>query len=95
MEKQTRFERETIVNFNEGELLASVFTYSRRWQVHMERKLGLIPVMVNGRGGKEYLVDKRLIRLPLVPRQLSAEQKEKLRGRLAVANAAKGKVLVA
>ena len=78
----TSYERETIINFNEAEDKASIFTYSRSWQKHLEGKLGLKPVMDNGYGGKEYEISKKRIRPPMAPRKLSAEVKAKAVERL-------------
>ncbi len=73
------WERETLINFNEGEAIAFVFTYSRSWQRHLEEKLGLKPVRDNGHGGREYELPKRCIRLPQAPRKLSPEAQERAR----------------
>lgn len=78
----TGYERETIINFNEAEDTAHIFTYNRAWQRHLEGKLGLKPVMDNGYGGKEYEVSKKRIRPPMAPRKLSAEAKAKAVERL-------------
>ena len=82
----TSYERETIINFNEGENTASIFTYSKTWQRHLEGKLGLQPVMVNGFGAKEYELDKKLIRPPRAKRQLSESAKQRLRAMAATRN---------
>jgi hypothetical protein len=81
-EKLTSYEQETIINFNEAEDTADIFTYNRAWQRHLEDKLGLKPVMDNGYGGKEYEVSKKRIRPPMAPRKLSAEAKAKAVERL-------------
>jgi len=78
----TNYERETIINFNEAEDKASIFTYNKSWQKHLEQRLGLKPIMDNGYGGKEYEIDKRRIRPPMAPRKLSAEAKAKATERL-------------
>ena len=75
-------ERETIINWCEADTEASIFTYERKWQNHMEKKLGLKPVMNNGFGGKEYHLAKDRIRMPLAPRKLSAEQRQNIGRRL-------------
>ena len=64
----TGYEQETIINFNKDDKLASIFTYEKRWQKHLEQRLGLKPTMDNGFGGKGYLIDKRRIPLPRVSR---------------------------
>lgn len=71
------YEQETIINFNKDELIAHIFTYEKTWQQHLEKKLGLKPIMDNGFGGKEYEIDKRRIRPPRAPVRLSAEARAK------------------
>jgi hypothetical protein len=39
----------------------------KTWQRHLEKKLGLKPVMDNGFGGKEYKIEKKRIRPPRAP----------------------------
>ena len=72
------YEQETIINFNKAEDTASIFTYEKTWQKHLERKLGLKPVMDNGFGGKEYEIEKKRIRPPRATVRLSAEARAKL-----------------
>ena len=76
-----KYEKETIINFNEGEPLASIFTYSKVWQKHLEKKLGLKPILNNGFGGKEYEIDKKRIRPPFAPKKLSAKARKSLKER--------------
>ena len=64
-------ERETIIRFDESQAPASVFTYSPRWQEHIEKKLGITPNWRNSKGGKEYELPKSRISLPRVPRKVS------------------------
>jgi len=80
--KLTRYERETIINFNEADEMASIFTYNRGWQKYLEERLGLKPVMVNDSGGKEYEIDKKRIKPPRAPKKLSPEDKAKISERL-------------
>ena len=77
----TAYEQETIINFNKEEKTASIFTYEKTWQTHLEKRLGLKPVMNNGHGGKEYQIDKKRIPMPRAPMKLSAEQKKALTDR--------------
>ena len=72
------YEQETIISFNKGESTARIFTYEKTWQRRLEHKLHLKPVMDNGYGGKEYLIDKNRIPLPRLKRVLTAEHKQKL-----------------
>lgn len=75
-------EKETIITFDETPNEATIFTYSKRWQTHLEKRLGLKPVSNNGYGGKEYHIAKRRIPMPRVPKRLSAEQRKKMGERL-------------
>ena len=77
----TRYEMETIINFNQEEDFAYVFTYQKSWQKHIEKRLGIKPCMDNGKGGREYKVDKHLISKPRMPRigkKLSPERKQQM-----------------
>ena len=76
------YEQETSINFNKAEDVAYIFTYEKTWQRHLEKKLGLKPIMDNGFGGRSYEVPKKRIRPPIAPRRLSAEAKAKLVERL-------------
>ena len=78
----TNAEKETLISFDETPDDAMIFTYNRAWQAHLEKRLGLKATMDNGYGGKEYRVPKKRIRMPLVPRRLSAEQRQELGERL-------------
>ena len=75
MRHLTGYERETIINFNEVDAEAHIFTYNKAWQRHLESKLGLKPVMDNGYGGKEYCIDKHRIKPPRAPVRLSERAK--------------------
>jgi len=77
-----RDERETIINWNEKDELASIYTDSKAWQHHLEKKLGLKPIHVYELGAREYLIDKKWIRLPRAPLKLSDEARAKLARRL-------------
>lgn len=68
--KLTKLEQETIITLNKEEKEASVFTYDVIWQRHLEKKLGLVPVMKNSHGGREYYIDKKRIKMPRAPRQV-------------------------
>lgn len=73
----SNYELETVINFNKEEKLASIFTYEKTWQQHLEKRLGLKPVNNNDYGGKEYQIDKKRIPMPRAPRVLSEETKRK------------------
>jgi len=76
------YERETIITFNKSEAVAYIFTYEKTWQQHLEKKLGLKPIMDNGFGGKEYEIEKKRIRPPRAPVRLSAEARARLTKRM-------------
>ena len=81
-ERLSAYEQETIILFNRGEDTATIFTYEKTWQKHLESKLGLKPIMDNGFGGKEYELPKSRIKPPRAPRRLSESAKKKLAERL-------------
>lgn len=70
------------MSFNEEEELASIFTYNKAWQQHLEKKLGLKAVFNNGNGGKEYHISKKRIKPPRAPKKLSAETRAKFAQRM-------------
>ncbi|MFC1982632.1 hypothetical protein ACFLV5_02455 [Chloroflexota bacterium] len=78
----SNYEQETIIIFNKGEAVAYIFTYEKTWQQHLEKRLGLKPIMDNGYGGKEYAIEKKRIRPPRAPLRLSAEARSELGRRL-------------
>ncbi|MDX9798708.1 MAG: hypothetical protein RBT05_07615 [Bacteroidales bacterium] len=85
-DKLTSYEQETIINFNKEEKIASIFTYEKSWQQHLEKKLGLKPIMDNGYGGKAYEIDKKRIKPPRAPRKLSNKRKKELIEQLVASN---------
>jgi predicted mannosyl-3-phosphoglycerate phosphatase (HAD superfamily) len=76
---------ETVINFNEGNATAYLFTYETAWQKHLEQKLGLKPTLVNDSGGKGYQLPKSLIHMPQAKRRVSDERKVALQNTLAKA----------
>ena len=78
----TNYEQETLINFNKAEDTASIFTYEKSWQKHLEGRLGLKPVMDNGFGGREYELSKTRVKPPRAPRKLTDSAKKKLTERL-------------
>jgi hypothetical protein len=71
------YEQETIISFNKEENIAHIFTYEKTWQKHLEKRLGLKPLMDNGFGGKDYEIEKKRIRPPRARVRLSAEVRAK------------------
>ena len=78
----SRAERETIISFSEAPDDACIFTYSRTWQKHIEQRFKIKPELDNGAGGKQYLIPKKRIRLPVPQRELSIETRQRLAERL-------------
>ena len=76
--KLSKYEQETIINYNRAEDMANIFTYDMLLQRHIEKKLGINPISDNGFGGRDYKVPKDFIRRPSPPRRLSAETRAKL-----------------
>lgn len=85
--------RETIINFNEAEGTASIFTYNTLWQRHLEGKLGLKVVMDNGAGGKQYQLPKSRIRMPQPKKRINEATKQAMVKRLAKARASRPKLM--
>ncbi len=82
----TSYELETTINFNKGDDMADVFTYEKMWQRHIEKRMGIKPILDNGFGGKGYKIPKKLIPKPRVPkakRIMTDEQKDVIRKRFA------------
>ena len=61
------FEKETIIVFNKGEKEASIFTYEKTWQKHLETRFNIKPELVNSYGGKSYIINKDRITKPRAP----------------------------
>lgn len=81
----TNEEKETIIRFDQTQAKASIFTYNKKWQKHIEKRLGLKPVEENEFGGKEYEIEKRRIPMPRAPRigrKFTEKQKIEARERL-------------
>ena len=77
----SRYEQETIINFNQGEDVVYIYTCSKAWVQHLEKRLGLRPTQINYYA-REYQCPKSWIRKPQKPRKLSEEQRHKLSQRL-------------
>ena len=80
--KLSKQEQETIINFNQAEDVAYIYTCSISWMNHLEKKLGLNPVKTRDSYAKDYECPKSWIRKPCKPRRLSDEQKRNVRRRL-------------
>jgi len=42
----TRYELETVINFNKQDDMAVVFTYEKLWQRHIEKRMGIQPYIL-------------------------------------------------
>jgi len=73
----TREEKETIINFNEGDPMVNVFTCNERWQRRM-KQMGIEPIRTEGKAG-EYEFPKKWLRLPVKPPQLTQEERQRRR----------------
>lgn len=90
----SRYEQETIINFNYGSPTAYIHTRMRAVMRHLENKLGLDPVTIHRDSegkiyGKDYEMPKTFIGLPRKPRQLSDERRKQIADTLARARAKK------
>lgn len=78
--KLTKYEQETIINFNEEEKTASVFTHNlsliRRLAEFAEKSSDCC-LLRSGEGWAEYQIPKRWVRVNM-PRQYSEEQKQQM-----------------
>lgn len=85
-------EQETIINYNQGEAEATVFTYDKALIRKLERLREKNPAVELLReektGAKEYRFPKRWLKV-VPPRELSAEEKERLKRQGKAAYAAK------
>lgn len=75
-----REERETTINFNEGEAMVNVFTYNQKWQQRL-KEMGIKPIRTEGKA-REYEFPKKWLRLPVKPRQWTPAQREAAAKRL-------------
>ena len=58
------WERETIINFCDGEDEADVYTFNERWQHRIENKLHIQPYENHESGAKSYRIPKKAVQLP-------------------------------
>ena len=76
--KLSKQEQETIINFNQGEGTAYIYTCSKAWIRHFEKVLNLKPTAIHSYA-KEYECPKAWIRKPRKTKKLSESHKQKLR----------------
>lgn len=80
----TKYEQETIFNYNQEEPLASCFTHDRALINRLDKlieKGEAITVVREGDGWKEYTFPKGCIKVRF-PRKLSEEQRENMANRM-------------
>jgi hypothetical protein len=73
----SKYELETIINFNQAEDTAYIYTCSISWMNHMEKVLGVKPTKKYSYA-REYECPKTWIKKPRKPRILSENQRQKL-----------------
>ena len=71
--KLSQEEKETIITFNEAELMVNILTYNRQWQLRM-KEMGIKPIQVEGQA-KEYEFPKKWLRLPVKPKPPTSAQR--------------------
>lgn len=76
------YEQEIILSFDKAEEMAHIFTYEKTWRKHLEKRLGLKPVMDNSLGGRDHEIEKRRIRPARALVRLSPEARAKLINRM-------------
>lgn len=83
--KLTPYERETIINFNEADKTAGVYTHNaslrRRLDQLQKTRSDEITVVRSGEDYTEYIVPRKWIKVS-PPRQTSEEAKERARQRM-------------
>jgi hypothetical protein len=76
-------ERETIISWTSADKVANVYTCHRNIQHRIERGLGIKPIRIEGRDGKEYEIPIKCVRFRKIQAKqiLSVEQKKIIRDR--------------
>lgn len=83
----TKYEQETIINYNNEEKTASVFTYDKSLIRKLDKRLSEMPDMKLIRRGEdfaEYSLPKKWIKVAF-PRQYSDEQRAEMAERMKAA----------
>ena len=79
--KLSKFEQETILNYNQEESFASVYTHNKALMNKLDKAIGIRPeISVEKDYGycKEYHIPKKWIKVKIPP-SLSEEKREKLK----------------
>lgn len=80
----TKYEQETIINYNQAEHLASCYTHDKSLMLKLDRlieKGEAITVVLEGNGWKEYNFPKKCIKVRF-PRKLSEVQRQNMAERM-------------
>ena len=83
----TKYEQETIINYNNDEKTASIFTYDKSLIRKLDKRLAEMPDMKLIRRGEdfaEYSLPKKWIKVAF-PRQYSDEQRAEMAERMKAA----------
>jgi hypothetical protein len=72
MESTVKYEMETIINYNQEETDADIYTWDKSLQRHIETKLGVKPYEIQG-GARSYKVPKKWIKKPRKPSQIKID----------------------
>ena len=72
----TLYERETIINYNDAEELADIYTHDKALQRHIEKKLGIKPYYKEGLA-RTYKLPKKWLRYPQKPSEKRREAARK------------------
>ena len=71
-------EQETVISWDKAGLNATVYTFEFKWQKHIEKTLGTMPLRESKNGcAKEYEIPKRWLLLPRKPSKARAEAMRK------------------
>ena len=87
MANLTKYEQETIINYNNEEKTASIFTYDRSLIRKLDKRLPDYPditVVHRGEDWAEYSLPKKWLKVGF-PRQLSDEQRAEMANRMRAA----------
>jgi len=78
----TKYQQETFYHYNQEESIVYIEAMDPALIRHMEKKLGLKPITIDGWGGKTYEIPKKWLPYPRKPRKLSPETRAKLAKRM-------------
>ena len=88
--KGPRSERETVINFNEEDDSATIWTASGVIHNRLMKRLSRAYLTEDGDRHSEWKVPNRLIRLPMAPKPVSENRLEALRARTPIRPGGKG-----